>query len=249
MREADVVAAEDTRHTLKLLNHLDISKPLVSYWGEKEKARAEKVLEQLMNGKDVALVSDAGTPGISDPGAVLVRRALDEGIDVIPVPGPSALVAALSVSGLPTEEFTYMGFLPAKTGPRKRALEAVALEPRTLLFYESPHRVIDTLIDMESVLGDRPAALARELTKMHEEVIRGTLSGILDRFETNDEPLVGEFVIIVEGKQREEVGIDEALEEIAALMKKGMGRKEAVKTVAKQYGLSKNELYARSLES
>jgi len=222
---------------------------MVSYWGEKEKAKAEEVLRHLKTGDDVALVSDAGTPGISDPGAVLVRRALEEGIEVVPIPGPSAMAAALSVSGLPTEEFTFLGFLPAKSGPRKRALEALALEPRTLVFYESPHRIIDTLIDMEAVLGDRQVALARELTKMHEEMIRGTLTEILDRFEESDEPLVGEFVVMVEGKSKDkEMGLDEAVAEVAALMQKGMGRKEAVKSVAKQYGLSKNELYSRSLE-
>jgi 16S rRNA (cytidine1402-2'-O)-methyltransferase len=249
LKEADVIAAEDTRHTLKLLNHLGIRKPMVSYWGEKEKARAEDVLRHLKTGDDVALVSDAGTPGISDPGAVLVRRALEEGIEVVPIPGPSALAAALSVSGMPTEEFTFLGFLPARSGPRKRALEALALEPRTLVFYESPHRIIDTLIDMEAVLGERRVALARELTKMHEEMIRGPLAEILDRFEESDEPLVGEFVVMVQGRQKDkEMGLEEAAAEVAALMQKGMGRKEAVKNVAKQYGLSKNELYARSLE-
>ncbi len=252
LKEADVIAAEDTRHTLKLLSHLGITgKPLVSYWGEREKAKAEEVLSHLAAGRDVALVSDAGTPGISDPGAVLVRRAIEEGVEVIPVPGPSALVAALSVSGLNTEEFTFFGFLPAKRGPRQRALAALVLEPRTLVFYESPHRIIDSLIDMEEVFGaDRRAVLSREITKMHEETVRDTFRGILDYLEA-DAIVAGEYVVMVEGHRRGEPGGEgsagEAVAEVAALIKKGMGRKEAVRQVAVQYGISKKELYDKSL--
>jgi 16S rRNA (cytidine1402-2'-O)-methyltransferase len=247
LREADAVAAEDTRRTRKLLSHFGLSKPLVSYWGEKEKARAEEVMGKLLSGLSVALVSDAGTPGISDPGAVLVRRALDEGVEVVPVPGPSALVTALSISGLPTEEFTFIGFLPSKKGQRQRALKDLSLEPRTLVFYESPHRVADMLMDMEEAFGgDRGAAVARELTKLHEEVYRGALSSVLDRLEKAE--IAGEYVIVVEGKKKGPRSPGEALEEVRALMKKGMGRKEAVNTVAAEYGLSKKELYQGSLE-
>ena len=167
-----MVAAEDTRHTVKLLNYFGISKPLVSYWGEKEKVKAAEVLRKLREGQSVALVSDAGTPGISDPGGVLIRKALDEGIDVVPVPGPSALVTALSISGLPTEIFTFIGFLPSKKNQRKKVLKDLSLESATLVFYESPHRVIDTLIDMEDAFGgERRVALIRELTKIHEEIL------------------------------------------------------------------------------
>ncbi len=247
LREADAVAAEDTRRTRKLLGHFGISKPLVSYWGEKEKAKAEEVMGKLLSGLSVALVSDAGTPGISDPGAVLVRRALDEGVEVVPVPGPSAFAAALSISGLPTEEFTFIGFLPSKRGQRQRALRDLAIEPRTLVFYESPHRVADTLMDMEEAFGgDRRAAVLRELTKLYEEVRRGTLSSVLDWIEEAE--IAGEYVIVVEGKKKGPQSPGEALEEVRALMKKGMGRKEAVNTVAAEYGLSKKELYQRSLE-
>jgi 16S rRNA (cytidine1402-2'-O)-methyltransferase len=242
----DVVAAEDTRHTRKLLTHFEISKPMVSYWGEKEKARAEEVMKRLMEGLSVALVSDSGTPGISDPGAVLIRRALDEGVEVVAVPGPSALLTSLSVSGLPTEEFTFIGFLPSKRGPRQRRLEGLGLEPRTLLFYESPHRVIDTLIDMEAAFGgERRAAVTRELTKLHEEVLRGRLSEILDMLE--EATIAGEYVIVVEGREKGSMTFDEAVEEVRALIKKGKGRKEAVRTVASEYGLVKKELYERSL--
>jgi 16S rRNA (cytidine1402-2'-O)-methyltransferase len=246
LKEADVVAAEDTRHSLKLLNHFGISKPMVSYWGEKEKTKSEEVLKILLGGESVALVSDAGTPGISDPGAVLVGKALDEGVEVVPVPGPSALVTALSISGLSTEEFTYIGFLPSKRGQRQRKLGDLSLEPRTLVFFESPHRVVDTLIDMEKMLGNRKTALIKELTKLYEAVYRGGLSEILDTLE--DETIAGEYVIIVEGKEKGEMSIDEAVDEVRALMKKGLGRKEAVKTVASEYGISKKELYDRSLK-
>lgn len=243
----DVIAAEDTRHTMKLLTHYGISKPLVSYWGEKEKARSEAVMKRLAAGDSVALVSDAGTPGISDPGAVLIRKALDDGYDVVPVPGPSALLTALSISGLPTEEFTYLGFLPAKRGQRKRALEDLALERRTMVFYESPHRIIDALVDMEEAFGgQRPAALVRELTKIHEEVLRGTLSEVLDSLE--EATVAGEYVVLVEGRGAGHASLEEALEEVAALIRKGMGRKQAAKTVASQYGLSTKELYDRSLK-
>ena len=246
LKEADVIAAEDTRHSLKLLNHFGISKPMVSYWGEKEKTKSEEVLKKLLGGESVALVSDAGTPGISDPGAILVGKALEEGVEVVPVPGPSALVTALSISGLSTEEFTYIGFLPSKKGQRQRKLGDLSLEPRTLVFFESPHRVIDTLIDMEKMLGNRKTALIKELTKLYEKVYRGGLSEILDTLE--DETIAGEYVIIVEGKEKGELSIDEAVDEVKALMKKGLGRKESVKTVASEYGISKTELYDRSLK-
>lgn len=232
---------------MKLLSHYGISKPLVSYWGEKEKTRSEAVMKRLRVGESVALVSDAGTPGISDPGGVLIRKALDEGFDVVPVPGPSALLTALSISGLPTEEFTYVGFPPAKKNQRKKALKDLALETRTLVLYESPHRIIDTLIDMEEAFGsERRVALVRELTKVHEEILRGTLSQVLDALE--EATVAGEYVVVVEGRRAGHAGLEEALEEVASLVKKGMGRKQAAKTVASQYGLSSKELYDRSLE-
>jgi 16S rRNA (cytidine1402-2'-O)-methyltransferase len=245
LKEVDVIAAEDTRHSRKLLNHYGITKPMISYWSEKEKVRAEEIIEKLCSGLSVAIISDAGTPGISDPGAVLIKRAIDEGIDLIPIPGPSAAIAALSVSGLATEEFTFIGFLPPKTAQRQKRLNELMLEPRTLIFYEAPHRILDAIKDMEKIFGQRQAALAKEITKMHEEILRGTISEILDILKTRT--IAGEYVIIVEGKKREGVTMDEALEEIKSLMKRGKGRKEAVKIVAEQYGLSKKELYDKSL--
>jgi 16S rRNA (cytidine1402-2'-O)-methyltransferase len=241
-----VVAAEDTRHSLKLLSHFGISKPLISYWGEKEKVKAEEVLGRLREGQAVALVSDAGTPGISDPGMVLIRRALGEGINVVPIPGPSALVTALSVSGLSTEEFTFVGFLPSRKVQRGKKLRELVLEHRTLVFYESPHRLMDALRDMLEICGDREAAVIKELTKLHEEVMRGRLSVTMDRLA--ESTVAGEYVIVIEGRKKEAASFDEAIEEVGALMKKGRGRKEAVKAVSEEYGLSKKELYLRSLE-
>jgi len=249
LREVDIIAVEDTRHSLKLLNYYGISKPLISYWSEKEKVRAEGIIDRLMSGLSVAIISDAGTPGISDPGAVLIKRAIEEGVDIIPVPGPSALIAALSVSGLPAEEFTFIGFLPPKAGERRKKLNDLALEPRTLVFYEAPHRILDAISDMEDIFGDRYAAVIKEITKIHEKILRGQIPQMLSVLKSST--IAGEYVIIVEGKKSLKEGgfaiIDEALSEVKALMKKGKGRKDAVKIVSEEYGLSKKELYDRSL--
>lgn len=245
LREVDVIAVEDTRHSLKLLNHYGISKPLVSYWSEKEKIGAEKIIDRLRSGLSVAIISDAGTPGISDPGAVLIKRAVEEGVDIIPVPGPSALIAALSVSGLPSEEFIFIGFLPPKTGERRKKLNDLALEQRTLIFYEAPHRILDTISDMKELFGDRYIAVIKEITKIHEEILRGQIPQILDLLEGST--IAGEYVIIVRGKEKSTITFEEALSEIKTLMKKGKGRKDAVKIVSGEYGLSKKELYDRSL--
>ncbi|HET6513885.1 MAG TPA: 16S rRNA (cytidine(1402)-2'-O)-methyltransferase [Thermodesulfovibrionales bacterium] len=245
LKEVDVIAAEDTRHSLKLLNHYGITKPLISYWGEKEKVRAEEVLGKLHAGLSVALVSDAGTPGISDPGSVLIGKAVEEGIDVVSIPGPSALIAAISVAGIPLKEFTFLGFLPPRRSQRQKALAELSKERRVLVFYEAPHRIFETLEDMTEIFGERKAAVVKEITKMHEEVLRGSIAEILDLLAGST--VAGEYVILVEGKRGEALSFDEALDEVKMLMKKGVGRKEAVKTVAQQYGLSKNELYGRSL--
>ncbi len=245
LKEVDAIAAEDTRHSLKLLGHYGISKPLISYWGEREKVRTEEVMQRLRSGLSVALISDAGTPGISDPGAVLIKTALQEGVKVIPIPGPSALIAALAVSGLSTEEFTFIGFLPPRAARRRKRLHELQHEPRTLIFYEAPHRIVEMLSDVGEIFGERTAVLAKEITKMHEEVIRGAVAGILEALESR--VIAGEYVLMIEGKSRAGLTADEALEEIKVLMKRGKGRKEAVKIVAEEYGLSRKELYDRSL--
>lgn len=246
LKEVDVIAAEDTRHSLKLLAHYGISKPLISYWGEREKIKSVEILEKLHSGRSVALISDAGTPGISDPGAVLIKKAIEEKIQVISIPGPSALIAALSLSGLPTNEFTFIGFLPSKKIRRQKVLKDLSLEPRTLIFYEAPHRVLETLEDMEKIFAERRAALAKEITKIHEAVLRGSISEILGKLEKTT--IAGEYIIVLEGKTAENKLITmDVLLEISSLMKKGFSRKEAVKKIAEAYGLSKKELYDKSL--
>lgn len=246
LKEVDVIAAEDTRHSSKLLKHYGISKPLMSYWGEKEKLKSEEVLGKLREGFSVALISDAGTPGISDPGGVLIGKAVEEGIPVLAVPGPSALVAAVSLSGLPVKEFSFIGFLPPRNSQRRKILDELATEERTLVFYEAPHRILETLADMADLFGERVAAVVKEITKIHEEVYRGNLADILRVL--HDRTIAGEYVIVVEGMTKTEASWEDALSEVKGLLKKGKGRKEAVKTVSERYGLSKNELYDRSLE-
>jgi 16S rRNA (cytidine1402-2'-O)-methyltransferase len=247
LKEVDIIAAEDTRHSIKLLTHYGISKPLVSYWGEKEKVKSTEILERLHSGQSVALISDAGTPGISDPGAVLIRKALEEDIDVISVPGATALIAALSISGLSTDEFTFIGFLPGKKVQRKKVLKDLSYEPRTLVFYEAPHRILETLSDMEEIFGQRKAAVVKEISKIYEEVFKGSISEVFRTLEKTT--IAGEYVIIIEGRAEEvRLTTDDALMEVNTLMKKGLRRKEAVKKVAESYGLSKKELYDKSLE-
>jgi 16S rRNA (cytidine1402-2'-O)-methyltransferase len=246
LKEVHVIAAEDTRHSLKLLNHYGISKPLISYWGEKEKLKAEEMLSILKSGQTVALISDAGTPGISDPGNVLIRKAIEEGITVVPVPGPTALVAALSLSGFSTEAFVFRGFLPAKASQRLRELKGLSLEPRTVVLYEAPHRITGTLADIKGTFDDRRIVVIKEITKFYEEVFRGTAAAILERLESAR--IAGEYVIVIEGRPEEKRNTTEdALIEIRALLKRGLGRKEAVSRIAQEYGLSKKELYDRSL--
>ena len=247
LKDVDLIAAEDTRHSLKLLNHFAIRKPLVSYWGEKEKVKAEETLQRLKDGQSVALISDAGTPGISDPGTVIIRKAIEEGIRVVPVPGPSAVITALSLSGFPTEEFTFCGFLPAKETQRRKVLERISLEQRTLVFYEAPHRILETIADMAGMMGERNIVVIRELTKLHEEVFRGTVPAVLDGLKHST--IAGEYVIILAGRpEKGELHMDDALRELRELMRRGLGRKESAKKIGGAYGLSKKELYDRSLE-
>lgn len=246
LKEVDVIAAEDTRHSLKLLSHYGISKPMISYWREREKVKSAEIMKRLHSGQSVALISDAGTPGISDPGSILIKKAIAENIQVVPIPGPSALIAALSLSGLPTEEFTFIGFLPSKKSHRQKVLRDLRFDPRTLVFYEAPHRVLETLSDMEEIFAERGVALIKEITKIYEDVIRGTAQEILNRI--NKTTIAGEYVIILEGRKEEkELTENDVLLEIRSLMKKGLGRKEAVKKIAEAYGLSKKELYDKSL--
>lgn len=244
LREVDVIACEDTRHTRKLLNHLALEKPLWSYHEHNEKTRAPELVERLKAGQSVALVSDAGTPLVSDPGFRLVEAAIAAGIEVCPIPGPSAALAALAASGLPTDSFRFCGFLPAKSAQRRRALEELRPETCTLIFYEAPQRLLETLADIAAVLGDRPVVVARELTKLHEEFLRGSADSI--RQELAARPSIKGEITILAGKPHEQPADPVAAEqEVRELERQGVTRRDAVKQVAKARGIPKRELYRR----
>jgi 16S rRNA (cytidine1402-2'-O)-methyltransferase len=242
IRSVDLVAAEDTRRTGRLLARLGIKRPLVSLFEGNERQRTASILAELRAGKDVALVSDAGMPSISDPGFLLVRACTEEGIDVRVVPGPSAVTAALVVSGLPVERFTFEGFLPRKAGERRERLRSLADDPRTLVLFESPRRLRTLLRDVVAELGDRRVAVARELTKLHEEVLRGRATEVLDRLGDADPK--GEIVLVVEGRRDEEApGLDELVVEATRLVRGGMRKREAASAVAQERGGSANAIY------
>ena len=239
--EVDRIACEDTRHSRKLLDHYNIDKPLISYHDHNERERGEELLDRLRNGERIALISDAGTPLISDPGYRLAAAAAEEGIPVIPIPGPSALLTALCASGLPTDAFIFGGFLPPKQGQRRKTLESWAESPATLVFYEAPHRILDALDDVDFTLGDRPVVLARELTKMHEEFLRGTAKTVKEQLKTANTR--GEMVLLI-GRGEATVKDDRPLPEaVAEAIANGMERMKAIKHIARQRGLSKREVY------
>lgn len=242
--EADVVACEDTRHTRKLLDHFGIGKPMLSYHQHNEAARTRELIGKLEGGERVALVSDAGTPLVSDPGYRLVAAAIAAGIAVVPVPGPSAATAALAAAGLETDAFRFCGFLPPKAGQRRKALEALKPETCTLIFYEAPHRILDALQDVTAVMGARPIAVARELTKLHEEFLRGTAEEV--RAQLAGRPSVrGEFTLLIgkapTGEQHSETTSIEGA--VGLLESQGISRMEAIKRVAKQRHMAKREVY------
>lgn len=246
LKEADIIAAEDTRHTLKLLNHLGISKPLISYYKQNEKVKTEILMEKLIMGKNVALVSDAGTPIISDPGEEIVKVAIQNNIKVVPIPGPSALITALIASGMNAREFSFIGFLPVNKKEKDEILKEVAQDTKTLIFYEAPHKLISTLSEMENILGNRKICLARELTKIHEEFLLGEISELLEKLE---EPK-GEYVIIVEGSKisKKEIEINKlnempVKEHYRYYENLGYEKKDIIKKVAKDRNVSKNEIY------
>jgi len=255
LKEADVVLCEDTRQTQKLLQHYGLGKRLVSYHAHNEMTRAPEVVIELEQGAKAALVSDAGMPMISDPGHRLVALCLRHHIPVVPVPGPSALVTALAASGLPTEEFVFVGFLPAQAGARRQALKALAGEPRTLVFYEAPHRIEGALADAAELLGARPGVIAREVTKMHEEFLRGRLPELLDYVGKN--PLRGEITLLIgaaapeetEGSRAARASEDVPLRaRVAQLMQDpAVDRKAALKQAARERGLTKREAYKQLL--
>lgn len=246
LKEVDLIAAEDTRHTLGLLNHFEISKPLISYYKETEKIKSPILVEKLLNGKNIALVSDAGTPGISDPGEEIVKEAIKNDIKIVPIPGACAFVNALIPSGMNTREFSFIGFLSANKKEKKDKLEELKYETKTLIFYEAPHKLSNTLEAMLEILGDRNIVLARELTKIHEEFIRGKISTIIEQIVDTK----GEFVIIVEGnniskKDKEILDLNElTLEDHYKYYENtGISKKEIIKKIAKDRNVNKNEIY------
>ena len=250
LASADFIAAEDTRVTLKLLNHLELNKPLISYYEHNKAFRGEKILARILAGENCALVSDAGSPAISDPGEELVKQCADAGITVTAIPGPCAAITALSISGQLTGRFCFEGFLSTAKKSRFEHLEALKDESRTMIFYEAPHKLVNTLEDMAQAFGDdRPVSLCRELTKLHEEVVRTTLGQALARYR--ETPPKGEFVLVVAGapeKPRELPSANDAASRVRALMEEGLSRKDAVKQTAQELGLPKNTVYAAALE-
>lgn len=244
LRDADIIACEDTRHTGKLLKYFDIKSKLVSYHEHNETERAEELAELLQKGKQIAIVSDAGTPGIADPSFRIVNKAHEIGAKVVAIPGAVAFVNALVVSGLPTNAFFYGGFLPSKKNDRRKRLEETKAIPATLIFYETPHRLGKSLTDCAEILGNRETAIVRELTKLHEEIIKGKLNDLAERF--SDESIKGEIVLVIDRQADEEFQIsslDLLIKKISELENKGIDHKKALKLAAKEFGVSRSEAY------
>lgn len=247
--EVDLIAAEDTRQTVKLLNHFEIKKPMVSYHEHNKMEKGKELVNLLLEGKNIALVSDAGMPAISDPGEDLVKLCIENGINVIPIPGASASLSALIVSGLSTRSFCFEGFLPSNKKEKKEKLQQLAQETRTIILYESPHRIKDTLSDLLQYLGDRRVSLSRELTKKFEETLRGTISEVHSILQQRE--IKGEFVIVIEGINIKDLIDNEAKkwhnitieQHILMYMEQGMDKKEAIKKVAEDRKLPKKEVY------
>ncbi len=252
LKEVDLVAAEDTRRTRKLFSHYDIHTPLTSYHDHNRAGKGRYLINQLLAGKNLALVTDAGLPGISDPGEELAALAVSYGVKVVPIPGPSASLTALVVSGLPTGKFCFEGFLPSKSTARRKQLETLKAEKRTIILYEAPHRLLSTLSDLAEILGNRRICIARELTKQYEEIWRGSVVQALDKF--SETPPRGEITIVVEGAtelEDEETTIydkSDLSRMVNTLEKKGLTRKNAIKETARIAGLSKREIYSIVLE-
>ncbi len=239
--EVAAIACEDTRQTQKLLEHFAIRKPLLSYHEHNEESRAAEIVTRLGLGESIAIVTDAGTPLISDPGYRVVEAAIAAGHPVIPLPGPSAAIAALAASGLPTDKFRFIGFLPPKSHARRKAFEEMLTESSTVIAYESPHRILDSLADMDQILGARPVVIGREITKLHEEFLRGTPAQIRQILALRDS-VKGEITIVI-GRSEQPALEGDPIEEVTRLQELGLNRMEAIKSVAKQMGLPKREVY------
>lgn len=245
LKEVDLIAAEDTRQTLKLLNHFEISKPLISYHRHNEEIRAEELIKELKTGKNIGLVSDAGTPGICDPGEEIIKKCIEESIKVVPIPGACAMINALITSGISTKEFIFLGFLPLNKKSRKEKLEEIKNANKTIILYEAPHKLKNTLNDLSDILQSREVVLARELTKIHEEYIRGTVKELMEKTDN----LKGEMILIIEKNNKDN---EEELNSLNNLTleehynfyeKRGLNKKEIIKKIAKDRNVSKNEIY------
>lgn len=250
LRRVDLIACEDTRHTIKLLNRYKIKNRLFSYHEHSSRSREQFLLDQLNNGKDIALVSDAGMPTISDPGDNLIRRAIEDGIEIEIVPGPSAFTAALAVSGIDSSSFVFVGFLPSKQGQRRSMLSVLNQEPRTIILYEAPHRLLKTLEDIETVMGEeRLVIVARELTKIHQEVRQGTVKEVRDYYQHNQPR--GEICLLlpVLDKEIADVSMDQIVKETEDLIENGVDKKRALKMKARQYNIPKSTLYEQFISS
>ena len=249
LKGVNLIAAEDTRNTLKLLNHFEISKPLISYHRHNEEIKVDNLINKLKNGENIAVVSDAGTPGVSDPGEVIVKSAIENNIEVIPIPGACAAINALVASGLDTREFTFYGFLPLNKKLRREKLDELKKETKTSIIYEAPHKLQNTLEDLKKIVEDRKIVLAREITKIHEEFIRGNIEEIISKSAN----LKGEMIILIEGasKKDEKTALNElSLEEHYNYYKNlGLDKKEIVKKIAKDRGVNKNEIYIKFLNN
>ena len=251
LEEVDLIAAEDTRHTLKLLNHLQITKPLISYYKQNEKIKSKILIDKVLKGENIAVVSDAGTPGISDPGEEIVKEAIKNNIEIVPIPGACAMISALISSGLDTKQFMFIGFLPVNKKDKQEKLEEIKKIKQTLIFYEAPHKLINTLENIKEILGDRNIVLAKEITKIHEEYIRGKVSEVLQKQQNPK----GEFVIIVEGSKENEIEEEQKIlnslsldEHFQYYKNKNYEKKEIIKKIAKDRNTNKNEIYQYFLD-
>lgn len=248
LKEVDVIVAEDTRHTLKLLNHFEISKPLISYHRHNEDVKSDVLIEKLQSGQNLALVSDAGTPGICDPGDEIIKRCIEYGINIVPIPGACAMINALICSGISTREFSFLGFLPLNKKLRKCKLEEIGNSNKTIIIYEAPHKIVTTLKDLKQVLdSDRKVVLAREITKIYEEFIRGNIDDLIDMSES----LKGEIVLIIEGSDKHikdnELNNLTLEEHYKFYEQQGFIKKDIIKKIAKDRNLNKNEVYKKFL--
>lgn len=245
LKEVDLIAAEDTRHTLKLLNHLEISKPLISYHRHNEEIRTEELIKELKTGKNIGLVSDAGTPGICDPGEEIIKKCIEESIKIVPIPGACAMINALITSGISTKEFIFLGFLPLNKKSRKEKLGEIKNANKTIILYEAPHKLKSTLNDLSLILEDRSVVLARELTKIHEEYIRGTVKELMEKTDN----LKGEMILIIEKNNKDNKEELNSLNNLTLeehynfYEKNGLNKKEIIKKIAKDRNVSKNEIY------